>query len=144
MGSRRAKVSPTLFVVIILDILSRPRNPQELFNLRHASARNVVEWIFGVLKWRFRVLVHPPEYSLAVQARVPAALAAVHNYIRLHDPLELEDFEDVHDPHPGSHFGSLALGPPCAAERKEAKGMHEKIAQAMFTQCKQTLQERGV
>jgi len=27
-----------------------PRNPKELFNLRHASARNVIEQIFGVLK----------------------------------------------------------------------------------------------
>ncbi|KAF8591228.1 hypothetical protein K439DRAFT_1328173 [Ramaria rubella] len=115
----------------MLDILLRLRNPQELFNLHHTSAHNVVEWIFGVLKRCFRVLVHPLEYSLAIQAHVPAALAAVHNYIRLHDP------------HPGSHFGSLELGPPCAAERKEAKGMCEKIAQAMFTQYKQTLQERG-
>ncbi|KAF8576355.1 hypothetical protein K439DRAFT_1622924 [Ramaria rubella] len=128
----------------MLDILSRPRNPQELFNLRHTSARNIVERIFGVLKWCFRVLVHPLEYSLAVQARMPAALAAVHNYIRSHDPLELEDFEDVHDPHPGSRFGSLALGRPRAAERKEAKGMRKKIVQVMFTQYKQTLQEHGV
>ncbi|KAF8590861.1 hypothetical protein K439DRAFT_1611677 [Ramaria rubella] len=127
----------------MLDILLRPGNPQELFNLCHASTYNIVEQIFGVLKQRFRVLVHPPEYLLAVQAHVPAALAAVHNYIRLHDPLELEEFEDVHDPHPGLCFGSLSLGPPCAAERKEAKRMHEKIAQAMFMQYKQMLQEHG-
>lgn len=54
---------------------------QELYNLRHASARNVVERIFGVLKCRFVILTHPPEYSMEIQARIPPALAAVHNFI---------------------------------------------------------------
>ena len=33
--------------------LYRPKTKEELFNLRHASARNVIERIFGVLKCRF-------------------------------------------------------------------------------------------
>jgi hypothetical protein len=32
-------------------------NAQELYNLRHASARNVVERIFGVLKERFEYVL---------------------------------------------------------------------------------------
>jgi DDE superfamily endonuclease len=55
-----------------------------LFNLRHASARNVIERIFGVLKQRFRILLLAPQYSLDIQARIPAALAAIHNYICSH------------------------------------------------------------
>ena len=65
--------------------------PEELFNLRHASARNVIEHIFGVLKRRFRILVHPPEYSMDIQARLPPALAALHNFIRIHNPDEIVD-----------------------------------------------------
>jgi hypothetical protein len=65
---------------------SRPQNKEELFNLRHSSARNAIEHIFGVLKRRFRILLLAPEYSLEVQARIPAALASLHNFISIHDP----------------------------------------------------------
>lgn len=37
----------------ILTLVFRPQNREELYNLRHASARNVVERIFGVVKRRF-------------------------------------------------------------------------------------------
>jgi hypothetical protein len=33
-------------------------------------------------------LLLAPEYSLEVQARIPAALAAVHNFISIHDPCD--------------------------------------------------------
>jgi hypothetical protein len=39
-----------------------PKNPKELFNLRHSSLRNAVERIFGVLKKRFKVLTYQLEY----------------------------------------------------------------------------------
>jgi hypothetical protein len=67
-----------------------PANKEELFNLRHAQARNVIEHIFGVLKRRFRILVIPPKYSVKVQAQIPSALCAIHNFIRTHDPKEDE------------------------------------------------------
>jgi hypothetical protein len=34
----------------------RPANREELYNLRHSSARNAVERIFGILKQRYVVL----------------------------------------------------------------------------------------
>jgi hypothetical protein len=39
--------------MICLHVIS-PATPRELYNLRHAVGRNVVERIFGVLKRRFR------------------------------------------------------------------------------------------
>ena len=54
---------------------------EKLFNLRHASAHNVIECIFGMLKCRFWILHLAPEYSMDIQAHIPAALAAVHNFI---------------------------------------------------------------
>ena len=39
-----------------LNNWSRPQNKYELFNLRHAQARNIIERIFGVLKNRFQIL----------------------------------------------------------------------------------------
>ena len=60
---------------------TRPRNARELFNIRHAALRNVIERIFGVVKRRWRVLTLPPEYSMHIQARIPASLCALHNFI---------------------------------------------------------------
>jgi hypothetical protein len=69
-------------------LVFRPVNKEELFNLHHASARNVIERIFSVLMRRFRILLISPEYKMQIQARVPAALCAIHNFIRAHDPHE--------------------------------------------------------
>lgn len=40
------------------------------------------------MKRRFRILLLAPEYDLEIQARIPAALAAVHNFISIHSPHE--------------------------------------------------------
>jgi hypothetical protein len=85
-----------IFIITYYEMLIaytyRPCNPQELFNLRHAQARNVIERIFGVLKRRFRILLLGPEYQYSVQAQIPAALCAIHNFIHIHNPGE-EDSE---------------------------------------------------
>ncbi|KAF9445624.1 hypothetical protein P691DRAFT_607582, partial [Macrolepiota fuliginosa MF-IS2] len=54
----------------------------------HAQARNVIEHIFGVLKHCFRILLYGPEYHPSIQALIPTALAALHNFIWIHDPAE--------------------------------------------------------
>jgi DDE superfamily endonuclease len=78
-----------------------PNKKEELFNLRHAQARNVIEHIFGALKRRFRILSIGCEYSMDVQPKIPSALCAVHNFIHIHDP-QVEarnDEDDDHDLH---------------------------------------------
>ncbi|KLO06041.1 hypothetical protein SCHPADRAFT_803105, partial [Schizopora paradoxa] len=104
----------------------------------HASARNVVERIFGILKNRFGILTRPPHFSLATQARIPPALAAVHNFILEHDEEDLQNFEDVVDENPGMlpnrelEFGGLSEGPARAREKTEATHKRNEIAQAMW------------
>ena len=61
-----------------------------MFNIQHASARNVIEQIFGVLKCKFHILLIAPEYSLEIQTHIPATLATVHNFICYHEPGEDE------------------------------------------------------
>jgi len=81
-----------------------------LFNLRHASARNVIEHIFGVLKRRFHILLIAPEYDLDIQAQIPSALCAIHNFIRQYDfeedVLDL-DFPDLDNADPEFEFESF-------------------------------------
>lgn len=42
----------TYYLKETLLALQKPKNPKELFNLRHSSLRNVIERIFGVAKKR--------------------------------------------------------------------------------------------
>ena len=64
----------------------RPPNHEELFNLHHASARNIVECVFGILKRHYWILLLPTEFPIDVQGRISAALCALHNFIAIHTP----------------------------------------------------------
>lgn len=129
--------------------MKSPANKEELFNLRHASARNVIERIFGVVKRRFRILVFPPEYTMEVQARIPAALCALHNFIRRSDPTEIDDYPDGDDMAIGrgngvdSEVGSLATHAVSPAERNRMSLKRDQIAQDMWDSYMAWVQRGG-
>jgi hypothetical protein len=76
----------------LLTHRNRPQNREELFNLRHAQLRNVIEWIFGVKKQRFWVLISRPEMAYHQQALMVGAAAMLHNFLHIHEPInDLED-----------------------------------------------------
>lgn len=54
------------------------------------------------------------------QARIPAALAAIHNFIRIHDPDELVDFVEADDIERGFFAGELAEGETRPAKKRRA------------------------
>ena len=59
-----------------------PENYNELFTLRHASLRNVIERLFGVFKRRFKIIRSSgPEFSFLAQIKLVMALAALYNFI---------------------------------------------------------------
>ncbi|KNE97121.1 hypothetical protein PSTG_09547 [Puccinia striiformis f. sp. tritici PST-78] len=47
----------------------KPANPKELFNLCHASLRNIVEETFGCLKAKFKILTTPSEHTPRVHQK---------------------------------------------------------------------------
>lgn len=67
-----------------------PRTPQELFNHRHSSLRNVVERAFGILKKRFPMIASgtEPTYGIKTQNRIIIACCILHNYLMAVDPDE--------------------------------------------------------
>jgi hypothetical protein len=68
------------------DATDRPADAKELFNLRHASLRNVIERIFGILKRCFRILLGvSPELPKEAQGKLVPALCCLHNFRRLND-----------------------------------------------------------
>ena len=85
-----------------------------------------------------------------IQARLPPSTAAIHNFILYHDPIEVEEIVSLEtpDPNPGNlpaerDFGTLACGPPNAAEKARAKEKRDEIAQQMWESYQAILAERG-
>ena len=72
----------------------RPKNHKELFNLRHATARNVIERIFGVIKKKWKLVGRSDQYLPDIQSRVILALCVLYNCVKTWD---LTDPElDIH------------------------------------------------
>ncbi|XP_052479088.1 uncharacterized protein LOC128034576 [Gossypium raimondii] len=71
----------------------QPSSPQEFFNMKHVSARNVIERCFGLLKLRWGILRSPSFYPVRVHNRIIIACCLLNNFIRTHmsiDPIEAE------------------------------------------------------
>ncbi|XP_042016260.1 uncharacterized protein LOC121764282 [Salvia splendens] len=76
-----------------------PQMPEELFNLRHSKARNVIERSFAVLKMRWGILCFASFYPIEVQTGLIIACFLLHNFIRDQmavDPVE-EELGDHND-----------------------------------------------
>ncbi len=111
--------------------------------MRHASARNVVERIFGVVKRRFRLMVIAPEYSLRKQARIVYALCVLHNFICVHDPDDLdttveEELTRIPEPPEQGDFG----GSISAAEKEAATSRRDDIAKRVWADYVEYLETR--
>jgi hypothetical protein len=119
----------------------RPTDYKELFNLRHASLRNVIERIFGVCKRRFRLMAAAAEYSLRTQSKIPGAVAVLHNFVHIHDPDDLAyedgDNDDSDDEGPPNR-SEIPITPETLgghisqAEKDRASAKRDQIAQAMW------------
>ena len=81
---------------------------------------------------------------MSFQARIPPALAAIHNFICMYDPEELVDFTESEDLEPGFVSGGLAEGVAGRAERRQANKRQDEIANDMWTQYQAELQRRGL
>jgi hypothetical protein len=151
MGTEWTEVS--LFLVINCQFAKkfiRPASYQELFNLRHASLRNVIERIFGICKRRFRLMVAAPEYDIHTQSKIPYAMAALHNFIRIHDPDDNATTpndhtegshsqvpQSLHEIDPENLGGNISQ-----AERNGASERRDIIAKAMWEDYQNVLAER--
>lgn len=120
-----------IFWTYHLYAIHKLANKEELFNLCHSSAWNVTERIFGVLKQRFWMLLIAPEYSLKIQAQIPAALCAIHNFIWTYETDDMStepDYFDNHTPNNHDHAASAAA----AAELDRPSEKWGEITQQMW------------
>ena len=136
----------------------RPANREELFNLCHALARNVIECIFGVIKRHFHILLLPPEYSIEVQAFIPIVLCVLHNIITSHNKPEnnsiMQDWaasiewgdgieEDTGDEEIGFEDGGEAEAEVEEIGPVDSKALRDTIAEAMWNDYQGHLQTWG-
>ena len=95
----------------------------------------MIERIFGVLKKRFKVLLLAQEYSFATQAQIVPALAALHNFILIHDPSDISEDRLDTEPEPNTDRDdtwSRNQGAVSQEERTRAAERRERIALAMW------------
>nr|KAJ0200715.1 hypothetical protein LSAT_V11C600336550 [Lactuca sativa] len=78
----------------------QPTTPKEFYNMRHSSARNVIERCFGILKARWGVLRDNSYYPVAIKNRIIMACCLLHNYIR--QEMTIDPFEDNASPDEGT------------------------------------------
>lgn len=142
----------------------RPQNMKELFNLRHAKLRNVVERTYGVFKNRFRIFQCSRDgFSLRTQNKLIIALSAVHNWINAHGGKPKAEWTKLKRSKRGSRarrrYEAILkqqamsraneiqdLGPVHLSRKEGARYMYtkrDKIASDMWEQYQSYLQARG-
>ncbi|KAL0548723.1 hypothetical protein IC582_013187 [Cucumis melo] len=73
-----------------------PTTAKEYFNMKHSSARNLIERAFGLLKGHWEILRAKLYYPLQVQCRIILACCLLHNLINKEMPNcdDIEDFDE--------------------------------------------------
>ncbi|KAL7242858.1 hypothetical protein ACSBR1_015286 [Camellia fascicularis] len=84
-----------------------PTTPQEFFNMRHSSARNVIEKCFGLLKMRWAILRTYSYFPIKTQFRIITACCLLHNLVQREMPMDLDDDEneEMNPPPPATELG---------------------------------------
>jgi hypothetical protein len=128
-------------------VAPRPQNYKELYNLRHASLRNAIERIFGVLKKRFPILASPPMYPYPTQVSLVIALFCLSNFINVEGEEDLYNTEwlqeDVREEGQGEDNINTA-GHVTNEEKEAAKVLRDNIAKAMWNDYIKTCRDRGL
>jgi hypothetical protein len=95
------------------------------------------------LKRQFRILLLTLEYSMEIQARIPAALCVIHNFICIHDPADKVIVADNGGDHNDNLFDHEHIASAsAAAEIDEPSARRDRIADMMWADYLAVLRER--
>lgn len=88
-----------------------------------------------MVKRRFRLMVAAPEYSPDIQAKVVLALCALHNFIRVHNPDDLDDrdWQEEIERQPPMPTADDLRNRVNQAERDRAIAKREQVAHDMWS-----------
>ncbi|TYJ95515.1 retrotransposon protein [Cucumis melo var. makuwa] len=113
-------------------VANAPTNLKEYFNMKHSSARNVIERAFGVLKGRWTILRGKSYYPQQVQCRTILACALLQNLINR----EMTYCEDVNDVDEGdSTYATTTASEDIhyIETTNEWSQWHDELVKSMFT-----------
>jgi hypothetical protein len=125
-------------------ILSSLQNKEKLFNLQHSQLRNIIERIFGVIKYKFKMAAESSVYPIHIQTVVPIAITTLLNFIHHHQESNFLSDVSSHllppqDPH-GDQVPTIGVS---EQEAEEADWNCEEIATAMWVSYQEELVARS-
>ena len=125
--------------------MNGPQTAKELFNLRHAQLRNIIERVFGVIKKRFPILAHMHSFPIEFQVQIVLCCCMIHNFIRLNQDVDQEwnDWDPPvveHPAHPEVNGGHQHN----AAEYQHVHQWRDHIAITMWDSYVLEMQRRGI
>ncbi|XP_060180692.1 protein ALP1-like [Lycium barbarum] len=109
-----------------------PQCREELFNMKHARAHNVIERAFGVFKGRWGILTSPSWYSVKIHTRIISACCLLHNFIGREmevDSLDMETEFNMEHQHEPEHGNIYTVEPS-----DEWTTWRDKLAQSMWNE----------
>ena len=122
----------------------KPENYKELFNLRHASLRNVIERIFGVVKRKYQILRTPSEYSIETQTRIILACCIFHNYVRAKEGPTADNWLDTEqEEREEEDIQPIVSLPEGVVSSRRMDQFREDIATRMWLDYQTELTRRG-
>ncbi|XP_050941503.1 uncharacterized protein LOC127149685 [Cucumis melo] len=109
-----------------------PSTSKEFFNMKHSSARNVIERAFGVLKGRWAILRGKSYYPVEVQCRTILACCLLHNLINRE--MTNFDIEDNIDEVDSTQATTAADDIHYIETSNEWSQWRDNLAEEMFTE----------
>ncbi|KAL0559059.1 hypothetical protein IC582_003648 [Cucumis melo] len=108
-----------------------PSTSKEFFNMKHLSARNVIERAFDILKGRWAILRGKSYYPVEVQCRTILACCLLHNLI--HREMKTFDIQDDIDEVDSTHVTSAADDIYYIETSNEWTRWRDDLAEEMFS-----------
>lgn len=110
----------------------QPTTPKELYNMRHSSARNVIERCFGILKARWGVLRDNSYYPVVIKNRIIMACCLLHNFIRQEVTIDPFEANVTPDEGTGENAGEIDDNVITIGTSDEWTTFRDNLAQTMF------------
>lgn len=117
----------------------QPTTPKEFFNMKHSSARNVIERCFGMLKARWGILRDNSYYPIELKVRIIMACCILHNFIIQEMPIDPFDNEDEVDEGTGDLGVEDGDNINVVGTSNEWTAFTDNLAQSMFASWNATM-----
>ncbi|KAJ8765417.1 hypothetical protein K2173_013175 [Erythroxylum novogranatense] len=118
----------------------QPNTPEELFNMKHSSDRNVIERCFGLLKVRWHIIRNSNWYPIKLQSKIIMACCLLHNHLRRNMPIDPAEVDLDAEEEEEENEGGVGLdGEPITSVEPSEEWINwrQTLANQMFDEWRQ-------